>query len=283
MPRSCLHFKLADFVKPGESYHFAQTELTSGNAVNYHDHDFHELFWIARGTGQHLLNGRTVPLQAGRMFLIRPEDRHHVTGSDAAPLRILNLAFPTRRWAEVRRRYFPRERDPYAHAPADRAWPLDARAHPALEQWAERLSAAGRPRVVLDGFLMELPGLLHQPMRGAKIVPEWLEAARSRMTGPEQFAGGTLALAKLAGRSPSHVARMAVSSLGQTPTEIVNTARMDYSARQLGETSRPIMDIALDCGLTNLSHFYALFRRRFGVSPRKFRLQAHPTVRGSGP
>jgi AraC family cel operon transcriptional repressor len=280
MAPACLHFKLADFVRPGESYHFASTELTADNAVRYHDHDFHELFWVTRGRGEHLLNGRTVPLQAGRLFLIRPQDRHHVTGSDAAPLRILNLAFPSRRWAEVRRRYFPRDPDAFERSPVDRAWPLDAPAQAALEHWAARLAAAGRPRVVLDGFLMELPQLLHEPVRGAKPVPEWLARARRELAGPEQFAGGTLGLARLAGRSPSHVARAAVRWYGQTPTEIVNAARLEYSARQLGETSRPIMDIALDCGLNNLSHFYALFRKRFGVSPRKYRLQAHPTVRG---
>ena len=276
----CLHFKLADFVRAGESYHFASTELTAGNAARYHDHDFHELFWVTRGRGEHLLNGRTEPLAAGRLFLIRPKDRHHVTGSDAAPLRIHNLAFPSRSWAEVRRRYFPREPDAFGRSPVDRGWLLDARAAAALERWAVRLAGAGRPRVVLDGFLMELPSLLSGPAPGTKPVPEWLARARLAMSGPEQFAGGTRALARLAGRSPSHVARAAVRWLDQTPTEIVNAARLEYGARQLGETARPIMDIALDCGLNNLSHFYALFRKRFGVSPRKYRLQAHPTVRG---
>jgi AraC family cel operon transcriptional repressor len=149
-----------------------------------------------------------------------------------------------------------------------------------LERWVARLAADGRPRVVLDGFLMELPSLLSGPAPGMKPVPEWLAQARLAMKGPEQFAGGTLALARLAGRSPSHVARAAVRWLGQTPTELVNAARLEYAARQLGETARPIVDLALDCGLNNLSHFYALFRKRFGVSPRKYRLQAHPTVRG---
>jgi AraC family cel operon transcriptional repressor len=280
MAPPCLHFKFADFVRPGESYHFAQTELTAGNAARYHDHDFHELFWVTRGRGEHLLNGRTVPLAAGRLFLIQPRDRHHVTGSDAHPLQILNLAFPSRSWAGVRRRYFSGESDAYARSPAVRAWPLDARAQAALAHWAGRLATPGRPRVVLDGFLMELPHLLQAPVAGAKPVPEWLAQACRGMAGPEQFAGGTQALARLAGRSPSHVARATVRWLGRTPTEIVNEGRMEDSARQLAETSRPIMDIALDCGLTNLSHFYALFRRRFGVSPRRYRLQAHPTVRG---
>lgn len=281
MPRPCLHFKLADFVRAGETYHFAQTELTTDNAARYHDHDFHELFWVTRGRGEHLINGRTEPLSPGRLFLIRPKDRHHVTGSDGAPLRILNLAFPSRSWAEVRRRYFAREPDAYARSPADRGWPLDARAQAALEHWAARLaSTAGRPRVVLDGFLMELNQLLHAPAHGTKPVPEWLEQARRAMTGPQQFAGGTVTLARLAGRSPSHVARAAVRWYGQTPTEIVNAARMEFSARQLMGSARPIVEIALDCGFNNLSHFYALFRKRFGVSPRRYRMQAHPTVRG---
>ncbi len=279
MPQACRHFKLADFVQPGEAYHFAQTDLTASNAALYHDHDFHELFWVGQGRGEHLLNGRPLPLAPGRMHLIRPRDRHHVTGTDAAPLRILNLAFPSRSWAEVRRRYFARDPDPFEHSPPDRAWPLDAPAQAALEHWATRLAAAGRPRVALDGFLMELPHLLHGPVRGAKPVPEWLARARRELAGPEQFAGGTRALARLAGRSPSHVARAAVRWLGQTPTALVNAARMEYSARQLADTARPIMDIALDCGLNNLSHFYALFRQRYGMSPRRYRLRAHPTVR----
>jgi AraC family cel operon transcriptional repressor len=212
--------------------------------------------------------------------LIRPRDRHHVTGSDAAPLRILNLAFPSRSWADVRRRYFAREPDVYERSPRDRAWQLDARASAALEHWAARLALPERKRVALDGFLMELPDLLHARAHGPKPAPEWLERARREIAAPAHFAGGTVELARLAGRSPSHVARAAVRWFGQTPTELVNTARMEFSARQLADTARPILDIAYDCGLHNLSHFYALFRKRFGVSPRKYRLQAHPTVRG---
>jgi len=280
MPRSCAHFKLADFVRAGEAYHFASTQLTADNAARYHDHDFHELFWVTRGRGEHLINGREEPLQAGRLFLIRPKDRHHVTGSDAAPLHILNLAFPSRSWAEVWRRYFAREADVFERSPLDRGWALDARATSVLENWAKRLAAEGRPRVALDGFLMELPSLLHASARGPKPAPEWLEHARREIATPAHFAGGTVALAKLAGRSPSHVARAAVRWYGQTPTELVNAARMEFSARQLSDTARPIVEIAYDCGLHNLSHFYALFRKRFGVSPRRYRLQAHPTVRG---
>jgi AraC family cel operon transcriptional repressor len=149
-----------------------------------------------------------------------------------------------------------------------------------LAHWAERLAGAARPRVLVDGFLMDLPALLSAAAaaRERELAPEWLTAACRQLNAPEHFAGGTPALARLAGRSPSHVARATVRWLGVTPTDLVNAARMDYSARELATTTRPIMEIAFDCGLNNLSHFYALFRQRYGISPRRYRLRAHGIV-----
>ena len=42
-------------------------------------------------------------------------------------------------------------------------------------------------------------------------------------------------------------------------------------------TDLPIVRIAGDCGIGNLSHFYRLFNARFGVTPRRYRL-GHQTL-----
>lgn len=277
---ACVHLKLAGFVGRGESYHFAQSEITATNGARYHDHDYHEVFWAVSGQGEHLLNGEGLAVAPGQLFLIRPADRHLVAGADARPLHIVNVAFPSRTWRRLRRRYFANEQDPFELPARRRRWPVDARLHAALGHWRERLSAPARPRHAIDGFLMELPELLRNADVGGAvaIVPEWLSHARLALAKPENFFGGTRSFARLAGRSPSHVSRETVRCLGVTPTELVNAARMDFAARQLSTTGRPILDVALDCGLNNLSHFYALFRNRFGVSPRRYRLQAHSTV-----
>lgn len=277
----CAHFQLSNFVHSGEVYHFARTELTSENVAVYHDHDYHEVFWATRGAGRQRWNGREVPLLTNTLYLVRPQDRHRVTGSTENPIRIMNLAFPGEAWQAVRERYFAAEPDWFEQPEAERAWALEPRALGVLSYWADRLLSEGRPRVVLDGFLMELSRLRPFGVRDSEEpVPDWLASARREIVKPENFIGGAPAFARLAGRSPSHVARATVRWWGTTPTEIVNAARMEYAAEALAETERPIIELMLDCGLTNLSHFYALFRKRFGMSPRRYRLQAHRTVRG---
>lgn len=281
MARACAHFKIADFVQPGQYYHFAQVELADGEGARLHDHDYHEIFWLTRGRGEHLWNGRAMTVEPGELYLIRPRDRHRVAGSAEAPLHIVNLAFPSATWRTVQQRYFGDQPDWFEQPDEQRRWPVGARAKQALDYWARRLSELSRPQVILEGFLMELPSLRsRETERREAALPDWLARAQREIAKPEHFAGGTVAFAKLAGRTASHVSRATERWLGCTPTDIVNAARIDHAARQLAQTSRPILDIMFDCGLTNLSHFYALFRKRFGVSPRRYRLQAHPTVRG---
>ena len=39
---------------------------------------------------------------------------------------------------------------------------------------------------------------------------------------------------------------------------------MEHAARELAGTDRSILDIADECGLPNLAHFYKLFAARYG-------------------
>lgn len=273
------HFKLTDFVRPGEEYHFARTEINTGNQARYHDHDYHELCWVTHGTGRHRWNGRTYAMEPHQFFLIHPTDRHRVGNHGAAALGIINLAFSSAAWAAVIGRYFADKPDPFLADQNERMISLDTAGRATLEFWVSRLERSGRPQVALDGLLMDLPQLL-RPVSPPSLLPDWLERAGREIVLPENFRDGTPAFARLAGRTPSHLARATRRWLGRTPSELVNAARMEFSAHQLVTTNRAIVEIALDCGLANLSHFYALFRRAHGMSPRHYRLRATSPVNG---
>ena len=50
-----------------------------------------------------------------------------------------------------------------------------------------------------------------------------------------------------------------------------NEVRVRAAVRLLKETTSPILDVALACGFGNLSHFYHVFRRLTGQTPRALR------------
>jgi AraC-like DNA-binding protein len=51
------------------------------------------------------------------------------------------------------------------------------------------------------------------------------------------------------------------------------TLRMDESRQLLRETKKSVVDVALDVGYANPSHFAQLFRRETGLSPSDYRRQ----------
>lgn len=78
-------------------------------------------------------------------------------------------------------------------------------------------------------------------------------------------------LASLCRLSVSHFHRAFKSSFGETPYAYVLRQRMALAARLIAETSDPLSQIALDCGLTDQAHLSNLFRKAHGVSPKVWR------------
>jgi len=279
VPLRCTHFRLADFASSDERYHFATVNVTEQNAAGLHDHDYYEVFWANAGRGVHLINDLQLPFKVGQFWLIRAKDRHQVLAKKSDGLHVVNVAFSKTVWEKVRQRYFRDRPDPFKHQDTHWVREIDVSLQAELDRWARRLDTPARILRLIDGFIMELHAWL-TPKESARVaaIPDWLVQARLQFKGPELLAGGTRAFAKIAGRSPSHVSRETLRFLGQTPTTLVNALRMDYLANLLTTTDRPIVDLSLDCGLNNLSHTYALFRKRFGMSPRRYRLRSRRSV-----
>lgn len=53
------------------------------------------------------------------------------------------------------------------------------------------------------------------------------------------------------------------------------TFTMKKAAHLLTETYKPISAIEAQLGLTNRTHFYKLFRKKYGVTPGEYRRKSH--------
>lgn len=58
---------------------------------------------------------------------------------------------------------------------------------------------------------------------------------------------------------------------GRSFIDFVIHTRLQEATRQLAETDRSILEIALDCGFTQVSFFNRVFRRVYGCNPTEFR------------
>ena len=79
------------------------------------------------------------------------------------------------------------------------------------------------------------------------------------------------ALAGLVDLSPFHFCRVFKQTTGMSPLQYVTRERIGRSQQLIRETSRSLIEIALEVGYTSPSHFSPVFRRVAGATPTGFR------------
>lgn len=259
--------------------------LRGANAFPFHRHDFPEVFWAAQGSGVHRIHAEERRLAPGVLVMIRPADAHGFR-SDAGGVLVRNIAIRPDVLAHVKRRYFLHDdafwNGPVPRVPVHHALNLDQLKR--LQTLFDELSAGPWNLFATERFLLNVFYVVNEGTRFAGAartaqpeMPDWLAAALTRWCGDvRHFCAGTAALAKLAGRSPEHVARTLRDCTGRTPTGYLNEARMSYAAQQLAVTNRKILDIAMECGFDSLGHFYSLFHEAHGCAPRAYRMRFQP-------
>src|ERR1700733_10562063 len=94
------------------------------------------------------------------------------------------------------------------------------------------------------------------------------------MAGIEEHALSSARVGELAaslGISDRHLRRVTESELGVSPIELAQTQRLLLAKRLLAETSLNLTEIAFASGFGSVRRFNALFKSRYGLSPRSMR------------
>jgi len=94
------------------------------------------------------------------------------------------------------------------------------------------------------------------------------------IAGIEEHALSSAGVGELAaslGVSDRHLRRVTAAELGVSPVELAQTQRLLLAKRLLSETSLKLTDIAFASGFGSVRRFNALFKSRYGLSPRSLR------------
>ncbi|MDD2708467.1 MAG: helix-turn-helix domain-containing protein [Verrucomicrobiae bacterium] len=269
---------LREFIPRTMACHFARIEINASRPKNRnfpHSHDYHEIFWIEDGDGWHLINGEKFRLQTGSCFFIKPADVHTFDVDPEEKFHLVNISFSPKTWETFRIRYLASRTVPFENSPSVHQYHLSPTQLEELKKNVYEMAAGRGTFACLDRFLLNFFYLLESASsvgNESSSLPDWLKKACREISQPQHFRKGSQAFVHLAGRSAEHVARELKRLLGKTPTGLANEARMNHAAILLGQSQEKILNIVLECGFRNVGHFYSLFRKQFGISPRRYRL-----------
>ncbi|MDJ0644122.1 MAG: AraC family transcriptional regulator [Erythrobacter sp.] len=78
-------------------------------------------------------------------------------------------------------------------------------------------------------------------------------------------------LARAAGLSEAHFSRQFRKTIGDSPHQFLMRYRVERATTLLGDTARPLGEIAFACGFSDQAHLTRLFKRFTGETPRQYR------------
>lgn len=270
-----LHWK--DIGTGGAALHVAYVARAAAGSWDVHQHDFYEVFWVDSGRGVQLRgDGRQQALVAGSLVFVRPSDAHGFRSEvSSEPFALINVAFPSKDWLQLKEKYHLRGHHWFDEKSVDPP-SLKLAGGVRIEVARRFRDLLHRPRtpLVRDAFLLTLASWAETDaeLPGLGKAPAWLRTTLHTAAGEiETLRGGAAALARKAGYSQPHLARVMRETLRMSPTDWIRDRRLQRAAQLLESTGLSITDVAEEAGYENLSHFHRCFREAKGETPLKFR------------
>jgi len=253
----------------------------ANDIFNPHCHDYYELFMTVSGTVTHWINGVTSELPKGSLVFIRPDDIHGYIYETPKSVQTsyINFTFTKETAGELfsyLTESFPSEYLLEVPMPptvlvgsTERKQLVALFEELNTVNWQDKNTLKIRTRVILADIFTRF--FYDIKSREKETMPPWLINLNSAMQKPENFIAGISRLSEISKKSDKHISRNLKKHFDMTPSEYINSLRINYASNLLINTNTPVIDVCYMCGFQNLSYFYRVFKRTFDLSPKDFR------------
>ncbi len=253
-----------------------ETVLDNDKKTQLHTHDFFELFIVKQGCVLHINNEDETCMQRGDFSVVKDTDSHCFQKMSAERAAFVNISFSAAFFQELLKEkgideakmfpYFTGKLSPSQLAATEEYLNLLTGSAERSEQHKLRqkeLLKSLLQLILLDNMLTE--------GRLSKDAPLWLQQAIGALRRPDILQGGLKSFIYLCGHSQEHVTRQTRRYYHQTPSELINYYRIQYSQELLLNTDLSILEVSMCSGYESVSYFNRIFLQYTGVSPRTYR------------
>lgn len=247
--------------------------ITSGD--NYHHtHNFIEVFYIIKGSINHLINNTTETLHTGDMYLLRPGDVHCFLREQHNSCVHRDIMFTTSLW-EKTLDYIDNDYLKLLYQSKPLKIQIDVDDVRYIEELLDQLPFQPQDSAFHKSYIGIICAtvsrlILEKTSDNVSIIPSWILELIQKMKMPENYAISFTELVAPYDYNKSYMARCFKKYVGMTMTEFFILCKLNYAALLLHSTPSSIAEIANCSGFDNLSHFNRCFKRHFKCTPREY-------------
>lgn len=240
-----------------------------GREIRLHDHDFYEFFLVLDKTF-HYINGRYEKLHRGNAVFIKPSDIHGIIYDAENKCDIINLSFSKKVMHNLLG-YLDLPITVAEHIRNNCLFLSEVKTVKLCEKLKKSISSEENNEILLKSVIFELFIMLIDSQAEENVFPKWFDDLCTQMQEKENFCAGVPRMAELSGKSMEYVSRCMRKYLNMTASEFVNDQRLSYVASRLINTNCKITDLCMDAGFYSLSWFNRAFKKKYSMTPGKFR------------
>lgn len=232
-----------------------------------HSHDYYELEYIVQGTGRVAINNNEYAFKKGSLVFLTPTDLEEVFIDRGEQVILMNISFDenwidTRLYGGISGGTFIEQYDP-------KFFDILKRESNKQDEYSLMYTKNIINCLLVDIIRKAAISKKIENSRYSAYVQEALNYINIHFREPIT----QLSVAKYIGLSQSYFCSLFKKEVNISFRSYLISKRLKYSVSMLLTTNIPIIEVCQQSGFNDLSNYFHLFKKHYGVSPLQFRKQ----------
>lgn len=246
-----------------------------------HHHTETELGFILNGTGEYILGDKKLEAEPDCLFVVRSNEHHCIPTITSNVLVSFNIQLSSYFLWNICSDYIPPNK---LHALINPCIGIENRVKSPeivnkFKEIASLCESENEPkdhiirRKVLEALILIADEISPSDQKQNNVPPRFndiqlsIDFIKKNYMKPITIED----IAKSAAMSPSYMSGIFKAVTGVSPYNYLSVTRIEKSVELLKHTNKSIVDVALECGFTNITSFNKMFKQLVGITPSDLR------------
>ncbi|MGI6031496.1 MAG: AraC family transcriptional regulator [Eubacteriales bacterium] len=246
-----------------------------------HLHNFHEITLVESGSLLVTVNDRSLILRENQIHFLRPSDIH--SRYALGECRYVNMNFSVDSMDQLNNYLGLEEVDAALHAeqhmPAVQLSPENAAmlrdkiaSLDLIPESHQKFKKLFLRTLLLDTLLLYFSQNIQEVGNAVPAAPPaWMTRITTGLQEPQNLQAGMDYIYGVCEKTPEHICRSFHRFYHCTPSQYINSLRLERAVQLIAETPMPLNQVAEACGFQNLSLFFRRFKAAYGITPNSLR------------